>query len=356
MQAPVPPDAPPVTSAEFVQALEWATGEDERHFARTNDGWRIGLYRYLPEGDPEAFPLICGHGLAGSRLIFDPHPDYSLARSLASRGFDTWLVDLRGRNDSWPPGREESPRLQWTFDDFVFRDIPAAVEKICEETGTDGAFWLGTEMSGLALYAAVLSETVPQLRGGITMGSPVITPPSGEVPGVTTAYPKPDEGRYRFSIVREIGPQLAASRSDVLETSFRPSDTHWLVTARYFAHGVPDEASSLLDQFQDWMDSQTMRSVDGSVLWSNRLGEFTLPVLVMAGAADRQRPPEAARETFERLGSTDKQWVLAGTEMGFPIDVGHDDLVAGLCSPRLVYPPLAAWLRVRMRRAAEASS
>ena len=55
------------------------------------------------------------------------------------------------------------------------------------------------------------------------------------------------------------------------------------------------------------------------------------------------------------LGSTDKQWVLAGTETGFPIDLGHDDLVAGLCSPRLVYPGIAAWLRVRMRRARHAS-
>ena len=115
-------------------------------------------------------------------------------------------------------------------------------------------------MSGLAFYAAVISGTAPQLRGGVTMGSPVVTPPSGEVPGVTTPYPHPAEGRYPFSMVREIGPQLAATQSEVLETSFRPADTDWIVTARYFAHGVPDEATELVEQFKDWMESQTMRS------------------------------------------------------------------------------------------------
>jgi len=347
-----PPKAPPVTSAEFAQALEWSTGEDERHAAKTSDGWTISLYRYLPEGDPHPYPVVCGHGLAGSRFIFDPHEKYSMARALAARGFDTWLVDLRGRNDSWSAGRARE-RVQWCFDDFVFRDIPAAVDVVCDESGADGVFWIGTEMSGIALYAVAISGTAPKVLGGVTMGSPAVTPPTAEVPGVTTPYPQPDEGRYRFSMVREIGPQLAAQQSEVLESSFRPSDTDWVVTARYFAHGVPDEAHDLVAQFKDWMDSGTMRSRDGSVDWSSRLREFDLPVLVMAGAADRQRPPEAARATFEALGSLDKEWLLAGTETGFPIDIGHDDLLAGLCSPDHVYPRIAEWLSARMARVAD---
>jgi pimeloyl-ACP methyl ester carboxylesterase len=347
VEPPVPPIAPPVTSAAFDAALQWSTGEDERHAARTDDGWTISLYRYLPEGDPHPYPVLCGHGLAGSRYIFDVHERYSMARALASRGFDTWLVDLRGRNESWAPGRARE-RAQWTFDDFVFRDIPAAAEKVCALSGANGLFWVGTEMSGIALYAAAISGTAPQVLGGVTMGSPAITPPSAEVPGVTTPYPQPDEGRYRFSMVRDIGPQLAAQQSDVLESSFRPSDTDWVVTARYFKYGVPDESHTIIDQFKDWMDSGTMRSVDHSVVWSSRLDEFALPVMVMAGAADRQRPPEAARTTFESLGSTDKEWVLAGTDTGFPIDIGHDDLLAGLCSPAHVYPRIADWLAARM--------
>ena len=72
--------------------------------ARTVDGWNLALYRYRPRGTPRPLPVLCGHGMAGTHLIYDLHPDYSLARYLAGQGFDTWLVDLRGRGDSWPDG------------------------------------------------------------------------------------------------------------------------------------------------------------------------------------------------------------------------------------------------------------
>jgi pimeloyl-ACP methyl ester carboxylesterase len=324
-------------------ALEWQTREDERHVARTADGWNLALYRYLPRGEPRPFPVVCGHGLAGSRFIFDVHPDYSMASALAAQGFDVWLVDLRGRNDSWPDGGPDDD-LQWCFDDFVDHDVPAALTTACAVTGTGSAFWLGTEMSGIALYAVAIDGAAPQLRGGVTLGAPAVTPPKGEVPGVTTPYPERARTRYPFSMVRDIGPQLAEQRSEVLDTSFRPDDTDWIVTARYFRHGVPDEATDLVDQFNDWMTSATRRSRDGARIWSDRLDEVTLPVLVVAGEADRQRPPEAARATFDALGSTDKTFFLAGTTTGLPVDVGHDDLLAGLCSPASVYPRITDWL------------
>src|SRR5690348_4227676 len=81
--------------------FDWTTGEDERHVARTDDGWDLGLYRYRARngrGTAKPFPVVMSHGMAGSRLIFDLHPEYSLARFLAARGFDVFLVDLRGRN------------------------------------------------------------------------------------------------------------------------------------------------------------------------------------------------------------------------------------------------------------------
>lgn len=76
--------------------FEWKGAEDERYVARTPDGWNLALYRYRPKGIARPFPIVCSHGMAGTRLIYDLHPDYSLARYLAGRGFDTWLVDLRG--------------------------------------------------------------------------------------------------------------------------------------------------------------------------------------------------------------------------------------------------------------------
>jgi polyhydroxyalkanoate synthase len=333
-----------ISDAEIEAAVRWQTGEDERHVALTDDGWHLGLFRYRPRADrAHPTPVVVGHGLAGSRYLFDCHPDYSLARVLAARGYDTWLVDLRGRNDSWPEGGPR-PDLHWTFDDFVASDIPAAVATACEIAGAGDAFWIGTEMSGIALYAVAIASTCAQLRGGITLGAPAVTPPEAQVPGVTTPFPQAGATRVPFSAVRDIGPRLAADRSEHLESSFRADNTEWMVTARYFRHGVPDESTALVDQFRDWMVESVMRTRDGSLVYSDHLGNVQLPVLVMVGAADLQRPPGAVRETFGALGSADKTYVEVGTAAGFPVDAGHDDLVAGRCAPTHVYPIIVDWL------------
>jgi len=342
-EASIGPTTTP-TDAEIDAAVSWETGEDERHVALTDDGWNLGLYRYHATGTPaRPFPVVMGHGLCGSRYIFDCHPDYSLARHLAGRGYDVWLVDLRGRNQSWPEGGPDRA-LQWSFDDFVAFDLPAAVATACEISGASEAFWLGTEMSGLAFYASVIARTTAQLRGGITMGSPAATSPEAQVPGVTIAFPQSDGARLPFSTVAGIGPRLAADRSDLLESSFRPANTDWVVTARYFRHGVPDEATDLVDQFRDWMVEGVMRTRDGSIVYSNRLGDVRLPVLALAGAADLQRPPDAVRTTFDALGSADKTFVRVGRADGFPVDAGHDDLIAGRSAPTHVFPIVADWL------------
>jgi hypothetical protein len=44
------------------------------------------------------------------------------------------------------------------------------------------------------------------------------------------------------------------------------------------------------------------------------------------------------------LGSADVQFVRAGTGAGWPVDVGHDDLLAGLSAPTHMFPLVADWL------------
>jgi hypothetical protein len=58
MTAPVPPTPPEPDSPEFVAALEWTTGEDERPLARTGDGWNLALLRYHPQGEAKPFSWV----------------------------------------------------------------------------------------------------------------------------------------------------------------------------------------------------------------------------------------------------------------------------------------------------------
>jgi hypothetical protein len=135
-----------------------------------------------------------------------------------------------------------------------------------------------------------------------------------------------------------------AEASKQLESSFRPENFDPIGPARYLYNGIPNEATRLADQFADWIEHNTMRSLDHATLWSEHLDEIDLPLLVMAAAHDLQRPPEASRATYEALGSNEKRWIEAATSSGFSLDFGYDDLVAGRASPAEVFPTIRAWL------------
>jgi pimeloyl-ACP methyl ester carboxylesterase len=338
-----------LTLGRSYRRYDWTTGEDERHVARTADGWNLALYRYRAIGEPKPFPVICSHGMAGSHFIYDLHSDYSLARTLAGRGFDTWLVDLRGRGSSWPDGGP-APSLQWSFDDFVARDFPAAVDRVCDLTSAKQAFWLGMEMSGQVLYAAAIDGLAGRVRGAVTCGSPVLTPRTALVPGVTSAPKTRKRGRVPFrGGSRFAGPVLAYGGFGVLESSFRKCNIVPLATARYFRNGIPDEATDLVDQFADWIREGVMRRRDGSVIYSACLADVTLPLLVVAAEHDLQRPADAVRAAFDTFGSQDKTFLRPGVAEGFSVDFGHDDLLAGLAAPTEVFPRIADWLAERSR-------
>lgn len=334
-------------SSRWLKSLDAPTGHDELVTAVTDDGWRLSMARYRAAGATKGV-VVAGHGFAGSSLIWDLAPEVSLARHLASEGYDFYALDLRGRGRSWP-GSGPSRDLAWSFDDFVFHDLPAAIGTAASTSESDNVFWLGLEMSGQALYAAQISGTLPlRLNGAITLGSPVVTPAGAKVPGVTAPPQARRKGRVMFRAgAHYAGPILALLRSKQLESSFVPANVDPFVPARYLRNGIPDESTLIADQFRDWVDNDTMRSLDRSVTWADQLAKVDLPLLMMAAARDLQRPPAGVKAAFDAMGSNDKTFIEAGRASGFSVDFGHDDLVAAKVSPHEVFPKIAAWLDER---------
>jgi lysosomal acid lipase/cholesteryl ester hydrolase len=331
----------------WYRRFEWDGEPDERLSADTADGWQLTLARYRPPGPSQKYPLVLSHGFAGSGLIYDLGRRWSLARFLAEAGFEVFCVDLRGRRRSWPGG-ESNRSLQWSFDDFVFSDLPAAMDAACEASGAESAFWLGMEMSGQVVYAAAISGTATRVRGAVTFGSPALTPASAKVPGVTSAPRGRRHGRVPFRTgARPAGPVLAYGRSKQLESSFRMAHTDPLPVARYFRNGIPDESVVLADQFTDWVKNGVMRSLDGATVWSDRLGEVRLPLLLLAAASDLQRPPASVEATATEVGGDDVTFVRVGTKEGFGVDYGHDDLLVCDEARKDVFPLVRDWLLER---------
>src|SRR4051794_5679180 len=73
-------------------------------YATTADGWKLGVRRFRPEHpDPGKLPVVLCHGL-GLNGTFWTITDDHLPGQLAARGYEVFVVDLRGSGGSPPPG------------------------------------------------------------------------------------------------------------------------------------------------------------------------------------------------------------------------------------------------------------
>ncbi len=129
---------------------EWA-------HATTSDGVRLALRRFAPAGAPRGV-VLCTHAMWASSAS-----QVRFAAAAAAAGLDCWLLDFRGHGASVPP----SPRrASWTFDDYVERDLPAALATVAARAGIPAGevAYLGHSLGGLVGLAAFGTARAPLPR------------------------------------------------------------------------------------------------------------------------------------------------------------------------------------------------
>ena len=141
----------------------------------TPDHWKIALYRYtsttlgasLPQ---KKHPVLLLHGIASNHRVWDfGHEDLSFARHLASRGYIVYSMDLRGRCGS--DGPHTGRGKQWSIDDFLLCDLPAATEYIIEQHGTEKLHWVGHSMGGILGFFYQIRHKAANLHSFTTFAS-----------------------------------------------------------------------------------------------------------------------------------------------------------------------------------------
>ncbi|MGQ0506370.1 MAG: alpha/beta hydrolase, partial [Myxococcaceae bacterium] len=148
-----------------VEGLELTFRPDEVYRVPTDDGCSIALGRYQPRGERRfEEPVILCHGLGANRFNMDFDERYSLARYLARRGYETWVMELRGRGLAGPP-------CDSTFDDQAEHDVRAALRAVTS-TGHKQVTWVGHSKGGLLLYAHLARTPGAPVRAAVTLGSP----------------------------------------------------------------------------------------------------------------------------------------------------------------------------------------
>jgi pimeloyl-ACP methyl ester carboxylesterase len=322
-------------------------GYEQVHLVRTEDGWCIGLFRYPPENIRHHTPVILCHGLAANRYNFDLGPEKSLARYLQDRGFDVWVLELRGRGYSRKIGKKADRYLNpYVFDDYVTKDASAALDHIRGVTGASRVHWVGHSMGGLILYGLLQGPRAGEIASGVAVASPGDFRNVRRIPGVLPLWslgrflPRIHQ-RFLAAVFAPVFPWLPAS---ILGLVYNPANVDRILILRAVCHLISDVSRGEMLQFYDVMRKREFRSFDGKHSYQEGFAGMNRPLLLMAGTRDPLCPPKSIAAIHEAIRSPDKELRILGKEYGQREEYGHGDLLIGKHCETEVYPHILRWL------------
>jgi pimeloyl-ACP methyl ester carboxylesterase len=310
-------------------------GSAEMFHVVTDDGRRLALHRRPPTATPRNHAVVCCHGLGSNHVGFDVHPEMSLARHLAGRGYEVVSVDLRGH------GQSERPPWGWCFDDYLLHDVPAAIAAV---GGGRPVHWIGHSMGGL-LGLAHLGRGAPGIRSLVTVGSSLdyTTSASGfrgllpfrELLARLPAVP--------IGMLARLSARFVGRWSTPYEKfNVWPSNCDPTLWRRICETGFHAVSPPVMAQLASAFDDGGLTSRDGAIRYLQRLADSDTPVLMLAGDRDAQCPPEAAERTASVLRCGELR--IFGPDHGQADHYGHFDLLMGKRVHAEVFPILEKWL------------
>lgn len=328
-----------------------------RYQARTRDGWRLALYRYEPRRGAHRTPVLLCHGMSSNRWDMDGPGRISLARYLVRRGYDTWVVELRGAGRSTRPTVWNGKRYQWTFEDYVQHDAPAALRVVLRTTGAAQVHWVGHSMGGMIGYALLMSPAQGKIASAVTLGSPTMSDVGHPLLDFGVPYRVllrllPD--RVPLGTLARLAAPLAPLLARVLsrsiaELGWYPGNTDVRFMRALMLTAVDDLPASLLREFARWYDTKAMSDRYNLFDFTEHLERITAPILIIAGGRDALTPVRDLERVYRGIASADKAFRVIGREHGDAHEYSHADLVLGLHAPDDVYPVVLQWLEAHRR-------
>lgn len=309
---------------------------DQHLYARTKDGWRIALYRRRARGAARRPPVLLCHGIAVNHHAMDfAVPGLSLALTLAGRGFDCFSIDLRGHGSSTA---EPGARGIWTLDDYLREDVPAALDAIRDETGSDQVLWVGHSQGALLGLAACALH--PERIAGVV----AIAPP-GQF-GTTPALRQLARigglglGGLLRTVARLWAPFGPAWHPRLADLAIRRANVEPEAYRLFLANATESVNAGVVAHFGHCIDEDRFRSMDDAVDYGAAFAQCRRPALFVSGDQDGLAPPRSVEDTCVRWGGPKRYWSAGAM-------YGHADLLIGRRASVDVHPVIAAWLEER---------
>lgn len=325
----------------------------ETFYAPTRDGWRLAIHHWPRRAEPRRrHPILMVHGLGANRLNMDLDEQYSVARAAARRGFDAFVLELRGAGLSMAPGGRNRRLFQWGFRDYAEIDMPAAIKAVLEVSGASSVHGLGHSMGGMLFYA--LGVRQPQyLRAIASVGTPLVEElelaPNEQrlVQLATRLTPASSQRRVPLrSLMHTAGRFIPVSRRLVDGLLLNANNTDSTVMARMAREAIDDIPLQLALELSRQMAAR-FNGKEGppAYVYERELGKLTVPVYAVSGSADRLAPPSSVKACVRRIvNSPDVRYREMGVAFGDSANYGHIDLLVGRNAPQEVYPTLLDFL------------
>ena len=255
--------------------------------AITTDGVRLAIDRVAAIG-PRRGVVLCLHAMMTDGRYFGARRDNGFAAALANAGLDVFVLDFRGHGNSTPPTARTA---NWTFDDLVRFDLPAAVNAVARVAGAavSEVTLLGHSLGGMVAAAGVATKTIA-------------TPAQIVLAAVGIWLPGPHGDRKRRAI-------MTMYRLSARLLGYAP--------IRFFRLGTADEAGAYVEQLTRWARTGAWTSNDG-VDYFAALATETVRTWGFLGDGDPLCTLEDARSMLES-----ESIVRVGRAHGDAIDPDH---------------------------------
>ena len=301
----------------------------------TEDGNAIALGRYLARGRRRYLePVLLVHGLGTNRFGLDFDERYSVARGLARRGFEAWVLELRGHGLG-------GSGVDSSFDIEASHDVAAAIRTI-QATGAAKLLWVGHSRGGMLAYAYLARNPTAPIAALVALGAPLTWQSSpGLQAFVSLVEPLLRLRTVPLAMLGVFAP-VGLPPDPVGRYLARAENMEPWVIRQAIAHASANVSGGVARQFARWVTGDVFDGNDG-LDYRGSLREVKVPVMALAGAADYLATPAGVHSATRFMGGP-VEVVTAGRSSGFAADYGHGDLALGRYAPDEIVPRIAEFL------------
>ena len=299
-----------------------APAESELTF-ESSDGWKLSVLCREPPGPAQGVVLL-SHAMMANRRSLDRPAGRGLASTLGLRGLITYALDVRGHGRSGPRPAEGG---NWSYDDIVFRDLPAAIE------------FVRSRHPGLPLGVLGHSLTAHGMLALLGQREDI----NGWIDALVSVSSNVWMPQIEPSRVRQVKKNLVLAGFGALT---------WPIgyyPAKRLGSGSEDVSKRFVDMFQALRRTGKWRSADGKIDYIAGLGRVRVPVLAVVGRGDTLLCHPECSLRYHRLltGAQVWHWTV-GRETGLNFDPDHMQVVTDERASA-VWRGIGRWLEERFK-------